>query len=73
LLRTLQVVKARLGGADITEFSVSTIKRVTFCLCSLLITVFSFCKIYFGVTTLLHCVTGRFRRGVNEILSFRFV
>jgi len=29
-LRTLQIVTARLGGADISDFSVFTIKRVTF-------------------------------------------
>jgi len=69
VLRTLQIVKSRLGGADISDFPLLTIKRVTFCLYSLLITVFSFCEIDFGVTTLLYCVVGRFRLGVNQIFA----
>jgi hypothetical protein len=69
VLRTLQIVKATLGGADISDFSVLLIKRLTFCLYSLLITVFSFCKIDFGVTTLAHCVIGRFLHCVNEIFA----
>jgi hypothetical protein len=69
VLRTLQIVKARLGGADISDFPVLSIKRVTFCLYSLLITVFLFCSIDFGVTTLVRCVIGRFLRRVNETFA----
>ena len=69
MLRTLQIVKASLGGADISDFSVLTIKRVTCCLYSLLITVFSFCEIDFGVTALPYCVIGRCRLDVNQIFT----
>lgn len=69
VLRTLQIVKARSGGADISDFSVLTIKRVTFCLYSVLIAVFSFCEFDFGVTTLLYCVIVRFRLDVNQIFA----
>jgi hypothetical protein len=39
VLYTLQIVKARLGGADISDLPVLTITRITFCLYNLLITV----------------------------------
>jgi hypothetical protein len=58
VLRTLHIVKAVLGGENISDFSVLTIRRVTFCLYSVLVTVFAVCMVECGVTSLLQCVIG---------------